>query len=257
MKKLLGDEAVEVFNVTRPIYVPETRILVNVEWKHNKSVRFTWVEKDFLPDKLQEIHLTSEDMVLLWRLRQKLDSEYSQPGQDIVLKAYIQKPQRRLTTFEWDFKTGYAMLAIQYLKAGEKQDVTYQGVLGDFSKFFDINQFTRIFVSDAIQAIEKESLKHERIVRKLNLEKLDKSKAAFTSRSPSNDIRDSLKEAMDAVGNDAMGLEGVFVWLRQEDKPSRNIITKIVRKNQNIEILTQQNEEDVRHVLSRIRDYCS
>jgi hypothetical protein len=223
---------IDLFNRQRPLVLPEETTLSSIEWTM-EGLRFVWVEKRQWEERVPEEDIESADIV--WR-------------------AHRIKSARGLTTFDWDLVSGHAMLMIQKLPSGTK----YHRIRRQFEKELEpivgLSQFEQVRVSRAIQPIEESG---EVRRRQLAYETRRGGKARFTSASPSADTYadPDLERAGQALGGEAAGLLGNFYWHPVPGILKRELHSMLYASDQRVGIFGERREQEVRHIISRIRYY--
>jgi hypothetical protein len=222
----------DLFNRQRPLVLPEETTLSSIEWTPERA-RFVWVEKRQWEERASEADIEEEEMV--WR-------------------AYCINVSRGLIAFDWDLVSGHAMLMIQRLPRGTEYDIIRDRFEKELEPVVGLSQFEWVRVSRAIQRIEASG---EVRRRQLAYQTRRGGKVTFTSAGRLRDTSTDpdLQKAGQALSGTA-GLLGNFYWLPVEGKPGRELHTKLYASDQRIGIFGEQQERDVRYVLSRIRHYC-
>jgi hypothetical protein len=232
-ERLANLGASDLFNRRRPLLLAEGPTLSSVEWTPHR-VRFVWIEKRQWEERAAE-------------------EDFEERG--IVWRAYRINVSRGLIAFDWDLVSGHAMLTIQRLPRGTK----YHLIRAEFERKLEpaigLSQFEQMRVSRAIHPIEASN---EVRRRQLAYRTRYGGKATFTSADQSSDtFADvALERVGQALREGTTGWLGNFYWIPIEGKPEREFHAKLYASDQRIGIFGEQKEQDVRHVLSRIRHYC-
>lgn len=229
--RLAKIEAEELLNRRRPLLLPDQPTLSSVEWSSDR-VRFIWVEK-------RE-----------WDLRRD-DLDCEEDG--VFYKAFEEKVARGITSFDWNLNTGNAALMIQRLPSGERYDQIRQWYEEAIEDAVQISNFTRVKINKAIKKLEQSNEVNNRQVAH---ETGQGGRAQFTSKNRKADAfaDPKLKKARDALGRTSSVL-GNFYWQEKDGKLDRQIHTKLYASDQRVGIFGECTEEEVQHVLSRIRHF--
>lgn len=230
---LRQNRCIGLLNRRRPLLLPERATLSAVAWSPAR-VRFLWVERR------------------AW--------DEPSPGDDfdegdLSYKAYRRRVERGVTTFDWDLVSRHAALMIRRLSKGGDSgyDDTRAGFERELEPFMTISGFDRLRVSRGIGRIESSG---EARSRQLAHQTKRGGRATFTSRGRKRDALDDqdLNAARNALGNTSP-LLGNFYW-QDVVEEGREMHVKLYAADQRLGIFGEHSEEEVRHVLSRIRHHC-
>jgi hypothetical protein len=221
-----------LFNRRLPLVLPANPVLSSVAWSSG-AVRFVWVERRDWRE-----HLPDEDYV----------------DGDIEYTAHRVHRARGLITFDWDLVSGHAALLVQRLPSGENYRDTKTRFEAHLEPFVKISKFTPLYINAAILSLEKSGE-----VRHRQLEHVTErgGKINFLSRNRiSGAFEDpALKKARDALGDKLDGCHGNF-FLRMPHQSEREVHIKLYAKDQRLGIFGECSEQEVRHVLCRVRHHC-
>ncbi|MBY0458031.1 MAG: hypothetical protein K2V38_11880, partial [Gemmataceae bacterium] len=228
--RAVGQE--ELLNARRPLLLPPNPQLCSVEWSPRR-VCFVWVQR-----RIWYEHLPDEDY-------QEDDIEYT---------ARRRHQARGLITFHWDLASGHAALLIQRLPKGNN----YKDIRGTFAAVLEplvrLSKFEPVAISGSIMRLERSGE-----VRRRSMEMVTArgSRAKFTSGGRRVDAFDDpdLKNARTGLGTKLIGRHGNFSWTMPDDS-DRELHVKIYAPDQRLAIFGQCTEDEVRHVLSRVRHHC-
>lgn len=240
-KRLQAIDAEGLFNSHLPLLLPDEATLVSVQWS-TERVRFIWVEKREYTKRREDLDLENDDFE---------DEDELEEG--VVYKAYEEKTQRAVSSFDWDLNSGFAALMIHRLPSGEKyaqEKAEFEAAIEDA---VHISNFTRVKISKAIKKVFDSA---ETLNRQLEEETAKGGRAKLSSASRKKGIKDDSKltNARAALGKTS-AVSGNFYWLANDNELERDIRTKLYATDQRIGIFLQCSESEVQHVLSRIRYY--
>lgn len=224
----------DLFNARRPLRLPANPELCSVEWSSNR-VCFVWVQR-----RTWYEHLPEEDY-------QEDDIEYTARRRHIA---------RGLITFHWDLTSGHAALLIQRLPKGNN----YKEIKGAYSFVLEplvkLSKFQPVHISGSILKLERSGE-----VRRRSMEVVTGrgGRAKFTSGVRKVDAFEGdpdLKNARTALGTKLIGRHANFSWPMPDDE-ERELHVKIYAPDQRLAIFGGCTEEEVRHVLCRVRHHSS
>lgn len=241
-KRLEAIEALHLFNNHLPLLLPEETTLVSVQWSQTR-VRFLWVEKREYTNRREDLDLDNDDF----------EEEQGEVEDGIVYKAYEEKTQRAVSSFDWNLDSGFAALMIHRLPSGEKysrEKAEFEMALEDA---IHISNFKRVRISKAIKKIFDSA---ETLNRQLEEQTATGGRARLSSASRKKGIKDDTKltSARAALGRTS-AVSGNFYWLKNDNQLERDIRTKLYASDQRVGIFLQCSESEVQYVLSRIRHY--
>jgi hypothetical protein len=231
-----GKEA--LLNRRCPLLLPAVPKLCSVEWAPDR-VRFVWVEKRPVRERVKSEDLKGADI-----------------GRDADLEfdAYRRRISRGIVAFDWDLVSGHAALLIQCLPSGNDYEAARGRFVAELEPLVEFTRFDRVRVSSAIIPIEQSNE-----VERRQVEHATDRGSGIVYRSPRRGV-DAFSDpvvlgARTATGNKLAGRLGNFYWPIEGEKP-RRIHVKLYAADQRIGIFGECSEEEVRHVLSRIRHHC-
>ena len=241
-KRLEAIDSQNLFNCHLPLILPDETTLVSVQWSQAR-VRFIWVEKREYTNRREDLDLDNEDF-----------EDVGDLEDSVVYKAYEEKTQRAVSSFDWNLDTGFAALMIHRLPSGEKyaqEKAEFEAAIEDA---VHISNFKRVKISKAIKKIFDSS---ETLNRQLEEETATGGRAKLSSAGRKKGIKDDAKltSARAALGRTS-AVSGNFYWLKNDDQLKRDIRTKLYATDQRIGIFLQCSETEVQYVLSRIRHHC-
>jgi len=238
----------EVFNITRPITSLNQSPLYTIRYDHVEGiVRFTWI--------LNRTKISREE------LEDPPHPEFA-PNQDssaldrIILRAYRETLVRDVTSFDWNIKTGEAMIMIRKLR-GTKYKDERDKILSELKNVIPIADFRRLSISNLINNLHGIE---EVVMPKVKLRSFSSAKAVLSLTSGTRDdlsSNPSFKNIIQTHKEDFTGLDSFVHW---EISNNQQIGLDLDAKKQDdhkIAILSQETEEDVRLLLRRIRTYCT
>jgi hypothetical protein len=222
----------QLFNRRLPLVLPVNPVLSSVTWSP-RSVRFVWVER-----REWREHLPGEDYV----------------DGDIEYRAHRIHHARGLVAFDWNLVSGHAALLIQRLPSGENYHDMKTRFEVQLEPFIKVSKFDPLYINAAILSLEKSGeVRH----RQLEHSTERGGKISFLSRNRVSGAFDdpALKKAREALGDKLDGCHGNF-FLPVPNHREREIHIKLYAKDQRIGIFGECSEQEVRHVLSRVRHHC-
>lgn len=252
-QKLKDAGYLDLLNQSKSLILPVEPTLSTIQFnEENGTIRFIWIER-----RTWRVRLPGEDRI---ESATENDLPDSLMQDQIVWQAYRVRMARGLIVFEWNLNTNDAMMLIQQLPSGRKYKALRDQFEGYLRQFFDIDSFEKMRLSSALPGIETsgETRRQHMTFRS----KDNRGKIAVTSPRKDYDVFDDdavVNRARTAVGDDATGLLGNFHWLENGGRPDTEVYTQIYGEDdddQRVGILAEHTEQNVRHVLSRIRHYC-
>lgn len=194
------------------------------------------------------------------------DTATTEEGDDIELRAFVHRVTRSLVAFEWNLVANNAILQISQLPTG----FDYQEVAEEFFElldgWFDGTKFSLIDLRPPIKKLHEleESGNGETRSHGINYRTLQGRRFEGKSASPTDPLlgEASIDAAMSAVRKSGVGHLGNFYWLPTNGaNPVVNPLDEELHvivfgfKNR-INFPTPNDEQTIRHVLSRIRIHC-
>jgi hypothetical protein len=225
---------ISLLNAHLPLAYPSEPTLSRIAWSPDR-IRFVWITTRTWEERLEEDD--ERDGSKVW-------------------KAYEERVARGVLAFDWNLLSGEAMLMIERLPSGNDYGEARAVLARELKPFFDIGLFTSVEVGRAIQPIEKSA---EVLNRALALRSQRGTKFSFPGRGG---IRDAFERDPDAqrsrasLGDNVSGDAGNFYWKRSGPLTG-DLHTTIYAKDNRVGIFGQRQEEEVAHVIQRIRHYCS
>lgn len=222
-----------LLNRRRPLILPDEPTLSSIEWLPER-VRFLWVERRTWEERMPDRDRQEED--LMWR-------------------AYRARESRGVVSFDWSLVSNEAALMIQRLPRGTVYDDVKEHFEGELEPVIGIREFEQVRVARAIERIEHSE---EADRRKLAHETRRGGRASFTSRGRTADVYadPDLQSARTALGNNVVPWLGNFYWKPVDDEVSGRMHVVLHTKDNRVGVYGEWYEEEVRHVLSRIRTHC-
>ena len=238
----------EAFNVTRPITSLDQSPLYTIKYQQAEGrIRFIWVQN--------RTTLTREEME---------DPPYPEfaPNTDstalarLILRAYRETLVRDVASFEWNINTGDAMIMIRKLR-GTKYKDEREKIRSDLKQILPIADFRRLSISKLIN-----NLRHieEVVTTKLDLRSLSNADGRLLMSTGNRNDVESDPQYSEILRNYRGGFTGRTApvsWRMSRDHRIGMFLYAKKDDDHRISINSQESEEDVRHVLQRIRPYCS
>ncbi|MEI9941982.1 MAG: hypothetical protein WDO69_32615 [Pseudomonadota bacterium] len=231
---LRAAKKVSLFNAHIPLALPPATTLSKVDWSPQR-VRFVWI--------------TTRN----WE--ERLDGKDRREGLR-VWKAYEERSARGVLAFDWNLQSGDAMLMIERLPSGNDYEDARTALVKELKPLLDLSVFSTVEVGRGIQPIEKSN---EVLNRSLALRSQRGTKVSFTSRSRKRDAfeRDpDAQRSRESLGDNVAGDTGNFYW-KKAGVLTDDLHTTIYAKDSRVGIFGERTEEEVAHVIQRIRHYCA
>ena len=239
----LGD----VFNIARPITSLNQSPLYTIRYDQVEGrLRFIWV--------LNRTKISREELD---------DPPYPEfaPNQDstaldrIILRAYRETVVRDVTAFDWNIHTGEAMITIRLLR-GTKYKDEREKIRAELRNVIPLVDFQRLSISKLINNLRYID---EVITTQLDLRSLSNADGRLLMSTGNRNDVESDPQYSDILRNHRTGFTGRTAPIRWELNGNQQIGLNLYAKKEDdhrIAINSQEVEEDVRHVLRRIRTYC-
>ena len=230
-----------------------------------------------LPEKLTLSSVTHADGALRVTAVQKReyrdrapehDEEKEVNGETIFLKAYKSHLTRTLAVFEWDLNANVAMLQITQLQEDGDYEKLAEQLCRLVKPWLDIKQFSVVDLRPAIARLhEMEKDGHfETRSHVIDYKTLEGRQVSARSSSARSSVSGeaALDNAMDDIRKITVGHLGNFYWLAGQKPgsgsnpgPGNSLIDDvhviIVGAKSRINFPTPNTEENIRHVLQRVR----
>lgn len=222
-----------LLNNRLPLLLPDAPTLSAIQWT-SQRIRFVWIDKR------------------TWRERLP-DQDREEAG--IEFDAYETKEARGVVSFECDLVSGNAALLIQRLPSGNRYVEQKLRFEQELERFIDIAELAECRISSGIRRIDETPGIRK---RSTEFQTLRGSRIGLTSQSRKQDAYGdpTVRSARRAVGHNATGRLGNF-YFPSNDPNASDIHVKLYAQDQRIGIFGECSEDEVRHVLSRVRGYCN
>ena len=233
--RLLENNAIELLNSEIPIVMPEAKELSAVLWSRRR-VRFVWITKREWEERVAERDQINEEEGIIWR-------------------AFKKRTGRGILALDWNLVNGLAMLMIQELPSGSKYDEERQQLTASLNPFINLEEFSPVEVSRAIQRIESSN---EVRKRQIAHQTRQGGQAKFTSQGRSKDLNTDpdIQNSRRALGGSTRPNLGNFYWLPNNGQLNKEVHTVIYSDARRIKISGERTEQEVRYVIGRIYHYC-
>lgn len=238
----------EVFNITRPITSLDQSPLYTIKYDQAEGrLRFIWilnrtkVTREELEDPPYPDFTANTDSTALERL---------------ILRAYRETLVRDVTSFDWNIKTGDAMIMIRKLRGTQYKDER-EIIRAVLRKVIPLSDFQRLSVSKLIS-----NLRHieEVVTTRLDLRPLSNASGRLMMSTGNRHDVESDPEYSDILATRRGRFTGRTAPIRWQLNRNQQVGMYLYAKKDDdhrIAINSQETEEDVRHILRRIRMYCS
>lgn len=247
VSKHLNCHGVDTFlNNRLPLILPQELALSSIEHTEKMLRVFTVMRRDHWehePEKNYKI-VTAE-------------------GNEIEFRAYVHHVYRGIVIFEWNLISNIAMLQITQLPRKLKYENVERQFADLVKSWLDLNLFVKLDIKPVISKLqETEEGSLEVRYHKIDLKTLQGRLFSVKSSTPKDSIRGEkvIDDALRNVRQQAVGNLGNFYWLPATENPSNGnplqneIHTVIVGYHGRINFRTPNREEDIRYVLSRVRE---
>lgn len=235
----------ETFNAIHPITTSNQSPLFSID---RGSIRFIWVQ-----NRITAIREESRDPVP----PEFKPNEESTAFERIIYRAYRETVVRDITSFEWNVKSGEVMLMIRKL-TGTDYKAVHDKILSELADILPINDFQPLSISKLVKNLNLAN-NDEVMIRKAEFKSIDNNGTILVASGNQKDVSEDRILEQSRIGfiKDVNGLRSNIRWKVNEKK---NIGIELYAKksgDQRIGITSQELEKDVRHVLRRIRTYCT
>ena len=184
-------------------------------------------------------------------------------GEKIELRAYIPMVARGVTIFTWDLVANTAMLQVSQLESGSEYEEKEKKFAGLINSFLDITRFEKIDIKPAIKKLNvlEEKGKPEARSHGIGYRSPGGMKCAFQSPTYRDSIlgESGLSRALCEIREKTIGHIGNFYWLDAAKAPvdhnplQDEVHTIIVGDKSRINFTKHNRDEDIKHVISRVR----
>lgn len=203
------------------------------------------------------------------------EARASDLGEPIHLRAFVERVTRGLVAFEWDLNANTAILQVSQVPSGIK----YEDVAEEFSSliagWLDISRFRILDLRRAIRRLHEieESGNGEARSHRINYRTLEGRRLEVISASPTCSVLGDpvIDSGLAAVRENGLGHLGNFYLcangaaqcaaphiVNGHSPPAAQEFHVIIIGYRNrVRLMTANDEDAVRHVLSRIRSYCA
>jgi hypothetical protein len=232
LRKLRAAEVEHLLNQHQALILPDEPTPAAIWWS---------------PQKLQLLYVEKREWL------ERVPEQDREESSDVVMQAFRRQTRRGLIGLDWDLSTGHAALMIQRLPHGTNYEairLRYEAKLGEI---ISMEAFERLGLGDAISRIE---VSGEVRRRQIKFETDSGSSANLVSSGTSEDAFDDpdLQEAGESLRAHGVGALGNYYWL-PEGPLLKELHTTLHARDGRIAIYRECYEEEVRHVLSRVRHY--
>lgn len=196
--------------------------------------------------------------------RQEMDEYRTMNGQFYVFRAYEKKYSRGNIFFNWNLINNTAELKITQLPSGDKYEDEENKFKMLIQDWLNLNAFPKLNLKTAISKLHEMEESTSGILRSHGFNYVTNAGNIVTARSATCD--DSvigervLNTALRSVRMHGQGNLGNFYWIC--NRPTAALIRKdvhfiVVGEKNRVNFTTPNNSEDIQHVLSKIREFCS
>ena len=250
-----------LLNTTRPIVLPERATLVGVGYfrdrvSNQQHIRFVWVEKRISTERASEYDVAAQQLVTPGMLPLNDGAAVER----IVFQAFREITVRGIIAFDWNIESNAALLTIYKFTGAIYKNIRDER-LTELNRFLPTRYFRSVPVTSVVTQIRNST---EAIRRELAFQSLNNEGRLAISSGNDDDLFDdaTLNQAHAGVATQLTGLSGSLRWKLPTWAPNHRHEMGIeiygrYADDQRIGIAAQHTEEDVRHVLQRIRTYCT
>lgn len=236
----------EIFNVTRPIVTPDEPTLISIEYSEtDHRIRFIWVQKRTTVQRSEDDDLAQDEFTF----------SRNSAMERIIYRAYREITVRGVISFDWEIGSGDGMLLIRKLRGTTYKNVRDE-IMSELRGYgVPVDDFTPLSISAVITAL---SVDNDEVVRRSMEFRTtnNEGQLSFSSGNQRDVFEDRvLNRARRDVTNDITGLTGRIRWKARQKKYINIELYGKVENDQRIGIGAQELQEDIRHVLRRIRTY--
>ncbi|MCD6406647.1 SAP domain-containing protein [Candidatus Aerophobetes bacterium] len=216
-----------------------------------------------------EYHSSSEFKIYAVQKREgyerkpEYDTTTTRDNREILLKAYEHIVTRLVVIFRWNLVANTATLQISQLPSSQK----YEDVEIQFSQlvenWLNFSAFEKVSLRRTINKLFELERDGSPEARSHNFSFLSPGGRKVDARSPTPDDsvfgEELIDNAMNYVEKNGVGNLGNFYWLPNYVNPNNNnpltseVHTIIVGKHNRINFTTNNRQEDIEYVLSRVR----
>lgn len=249
----LGQSRVKkYYNARLPLILPEDLTLSSIEHSRSRLVvtavqRRDYTERDATQDK---------------------PKEQTDAGEEIEWRAYVHHVTRGWVRFEWDLVSDLAMLQVGQLQG----DSDYGAMRDEFGElvgsWLDVSCFPVVDLRRAIPTLHERVENGDREVRFVmaDYRTAGGRRLAGFSASGSDELfggEEVIDTAMQQARENGIGNKGNIYWLSKDDYPleGANPLTAefhvhVIGADNRLNIPTPHDEDEIRHVLRRLRQAC-
>lgn len=236
----------DILNTTRPIVTPDVPTLTSVAYTENPTrIRFIWVQKRTALERAEDEDPPPEKFAV---------------ASDAVLERIVYHVYRELTvrgimSFDWDIESDEAFLTIRKLR-GTKYSKVRDDMWSELQVFLPISDFHPLAISPVITRLQRSD---EVVRRNLEFQTLNNEGRILVASGNQDDVfaDEVLEQARAEIIGDVTGLGGNIRWKTMKNEFMVVELYCRVKDDQRLGIGAQELEEDIRHVLRRIRSYCT
>lgn len=195
------------------------------------------------------------------------DATTTDDGEDVELRAFVHRVTRSLVAFEWDLVTNNAFLQVSQLPRGFDYDEVADEFFELIENWLDRSMFSVVDLRPPITKLHalEEAGSGETRSHGINYRTMQGRRFEGKSASPADPLlgEASIDAAMRAIRKSGIGHLGNFYWIPTNGTPAAaspldsEVHVIVVGFKNRVNFPTPNNEQTVRHVLSRIRSHCA
>ncbi len=227
-----------------PLFLPEKLMLTSIEYQDGARLRVVAVEKRVSRERAQD-H----------------DEEETIGDEQIEYQAYRKRTTRGLIAFEWDLVENVAHVQVSQLPSGNNYDEAEARMANLLRDWVDLSQFSRVDIGRAIVRFEMDEQGGDASLRCHGIDYATTQGRRVIAKSKHKDqpllgeedvVDDALVNVRTRGGT---GHSGNVYFLPTNQNPLEDDVHVYLvgGDRQRINFPTDNREEDVRHVLDRIR----
>ena len=198
-----------------------------------------------------------------WKRKQECDERRIQKNKEIEFRAYLHQVTRGIMIFRWNLVSNNAILQISQLPSYFKYEEAEERFAELIRPLLNLELFQKIDLRPVIKELHRLEGTSNPVARSHSIGYRTLGGRAVSVQSPT--YRDSvlgeqdLDSALSNISRQSVGHNGNFYWLPSSTNPAdgnplaKEVHTIIVGTKNRINFTTQNKEEDLKYVLSRVQ----
>ena len=236
----------KLLNARLPLALPKEPTLSSIEYREGRSLRVVAVER-------REYYERREDM----------DDKKELDGRVVEMRAFLSEVTRGMAIFEWNLVSNEAEMRITQLPSGSDYESVEQSLAGLVRPWLDLSPFAKLDIRAAIGRLHDLERQGHPEARSHEIGYKTLGGRTISAQSPTSNVsvfgETDVDTAMDSVHGHGVGHTGNFYWLGSDASQAhgnplqREVHTMLVGSKSRINFTAPNRQQDVRHVLSRVR----